>query len=150
MTHGTIIPYTLWCDGTRRHRFYCEYTSAGEEGVSVNSHWNSLMHNKNAKWLLGFAFRAALLKSKDFVILDVTLKSSSERSCLLFWLFFFFNPLAKAVTYQMFLGGDDSGRPHENCCHHAGFWSIITDSFAQNDFNFTVGYSYKTWATKRQ
>lgn len=36
------------------------------------------------------------------------------------------------------------------CLPHAGFWSIIADSSAQDEFIFIDGYPFKTWPTKIQ
>lgn len=41
MTHGTVILCTKCDVGKRRPHFYCDNTSAGEKGASVNSHQNS-------------------------------------------------------------------------------------------------------------
>lgn len=113
MTHGTVILCTDCDIGTRRHRFYCEYTSAGEKGVSVNSHQNS--HDAHQKCQMTSCFCVFLL---GLVILDVTLKS--QQFVVLHRPFgCFMNPLAKQSRIRCFSEGTvfvviDCSCPHEN------------------------------------
>lgn len=155
MTHGTIILYTLWCDGTHRHRFYCGYTSAGEEGVSVNSHQNSHDAQQRRQMTSWFLFFVRLCQQqRGFVIWNPT-ASSPALSSWLFW--------QDSHTSDFFLKGDDCGCPHGNSWYQnpsqrvRSLTVFYTLGFGPSSLTpwlrmplFSLFIHSKTWPTRRQ
>lgn len=89
----------------------CEYTTAGEKGVGVNSHQNSHDAHQNARWLLVFVFFLWHYSNGGVGHVQIQLFVVLRH---VFWLFY--ESTGKTVTYQMFLWGDGvcGGCPHEN------------------------------------